>query len=90
MCSAGHSAVYHSPTPSVPVLPLAPALQPSPARSMVGAPASEPPEPQQPASAPVTRRESQAAVQAHAAPRSEDVRAHSSGCLMHVGKSLPE
>lgn len=74
MCVAGHSAVYHSPTPSVPVLPLAPALQSPPACSMVSAPASEAPGPQQTASAPVTRRESQAAVQAHAPPSTEEVR----------------
>ena len=72
---AGHSAVYHSPTPSVPVLPLTPALQPSPARSMVDPPIAEAPGCQQTASAPVTLRESQAAIQSHAAPSSEDVRA---------------
>ncbi len=67
--------MYHSPTPSVPVLPLTPALQPSPARSMVDAPISETPEPEQTASAPVTQRESRDAVQSHIAPGSQDVRA---------------
>ena len=66
--------MYHSPTPSVPVLPLTPALQPSLARSMVDAPIKEAPRPEQTASAPVTQRESRAAVQSHA-PGSEEVRA---------------
>ena len=71
ICSAGHNAVYRSPTPSVPLLPLAPALQPAPAHSRADAGVSEAHGHKQPASAPTTCTENRAATEPHIIPTSQ-------------------
>ena len=73
-CIAGANAVYRSPTPSVPVLPLAPAPQPATAREKPATYVGETISLEQPASAPVTSRESSFEADAFASPSSHAVR----------------
>ena len=71
---AGANAVYRSPTPSVPVLPLALAPQPATAREKPASYVGETISRKQPASAPVTSRGSSVEADAFASPSSHAVR----------------
>jgi hypothetical protein len=71
---AGANAVYRSPTPSVPVLPLAPATQHATAREKPATYVGEAISRKQPVSAPVIRRASIIEADAFASPSSHAVR----------------